>query len=148
MAYDLLSLTLQDSYGRQTVRQIEIGVQTTVAEYVTAIGLYLTDLAAVTDLACVRADVILKAKGTPFVGTAGSNVDVGGTVSGLLTDGNGKKGSLKIPGIIPAAVAADGTLDLTNGLLAAYLDNFEPAGDCYISDGETVTTWVKGALDK
>jgi len=148
MAYDLLSLTMQDSYGRQTRRIIEVAVQTTVAEMITAAGVLSTALEAVTDLQLIRADWIVRAVDAGFAAQAGSNVDVGGTVSGLLTDGNGKKGSLKIPGIKAALVNTDGTIKLEDTDMAAYLALFEAAGGSFISDGETVASWIKGTLDK
>jgi hypothetical protein len=148
MAYDKLSLTLADAYGRTTKRVVEIGSEDTRAEMVAAAAAFSALLEAVTDLQLVRADWIVQAVDAGFEVTSGANVDVGGTVSGFLTDGNGKKGSLKIPGIKAALVQADGSLDLTDEDLAAYLAQFEALGNCYISDGESVASWIKGVLDK
>jgi hypothetical protein len=148
MAYDKLSLSFADAYGRETKRIVEIGSEDTRAEMVAAAAAFSALLEEVTDLRLVRADWIVQAVDSGFAVTAGANVDVGGTVSGYLTDGNGKKGSLKIPGIKAAMVKANGELDLTDEDLAAFLAQFEAAGNCYISDGESVDTWIKGVLDK
>jgi hypothetical protein len=148
MAYDKLSLSFADAYGRETKRIVEVATEDTRAEMVAAAAAFSTLLEAVTDLRLVRADWIVQAVDTGFAVTPGANVDVGGTVSGYLADGNGKKGSLKIPGIKASMVKANGELDLTDEDLAAFLAQFESEGDCYISDGESVDTWIKGVLDK
>jgi len=149
MAYDLLSLTMQDSYGRQTRRIIEVERPATIELLVVAAGTISTALEAVTDLQLVRADWIIQAVDAGFAGQEGSNVDVGGTISGLLTDGNGKKASLKIAGIKTSFVQGDGSLDLADEDLAAYLALFESDGGiASLSDGEQIASWIKGSLDK
>jgi hypothetical protein len=128
---------------------IEVEVQATVELMIAAAAAISTALEAVTDLAMIRADWIVRAVDAGFAVTAGANVDVGGTVSGLLHDGNGKKGSLKIPGLKAEFVNPDGTIDLEDSDVAAYLALFEEDGGiAYISDGEQVDSWIKGALDK
>lgn len=144
----LLSLTLVDDYGRTTKRVVEMKDQTTIALYQTSVDAFITALAAVTELGVVRADVIRLGMGTPSAAETGSNVDVGATISGFLAAGNGKKASLKIPHIKPGLVEADGTIDLTDVAVAAYLALFESAADFYLSDGEQVATWIKGVLDR
>ena len=48
----------------------------------------------------------------------------------------------------PGFVNPDGTLDLTDADLAAYLAMFEEDADFFLSDGEQIETWIKGTLDR
>jgi hypothetical protein len=142
----ILSLTLADDYGRTTKRLIEMADFATIAEYVTAAAAFVAELNDATELGLVRVDLIRQAITTGFAVEVGANVDVGGTVSGYIVDGNGKKASLKIPHVKPGFVNPDGTLDLTAADLAAYLALFEDAADFFLSDGEQIETWIKGTL--
>lgn len=143
-----LSLTMVDSYNRTTKKLIEVETQADLATYLGLAQGIVDDLEEITDLGVSRVDLILDAAGTGFAATAGSNIDTGGTVQGYVASGNGKKASTKIPGIKPALVDADGDLILTDQGLEAYLQNFETAGACRLSDGETISTWIGGHLDK
>ena len=147
MAAAYLSLTMGDDYGRTTSRRFEMIQQSTIGEYITAIEAFLTQLAAVTDLSVIRADLVVLAAGTAFAVTAGANVDVGATFSGLVEDGDGKKASMKVPGIKASLVSADGSVPIT-GAVAAWLGNFEDGEDWQLSDGEYIEAWIKGALDR
>jgi hypothetical protein len=144
----LLSLTLLDDYGRTTKRVIEMADMATVAEYVTAAAELVAELDDVTELGLVRVDLIRKAITTGFAVEVGANVDVGATISGYIYGGNGKKASLKVPHIKPGMVDPDGTIDLTDVDLAAYLALFENGADFFLSDGEQIDTWIKGTLDR
>jgi hypothetical protein len=147
MAKQWISMTLTDDYGRTTTKRIEIAQQLTIAAYQTVIGLILTDLEAVTDLGCVRVDLVLEGFDSGWAVTSGANVDVGGTFSGYILDGDGKKASHKVPGIKPSLVDSDGSIDIT-GAVATYLGHFEPIDDARLSDGERIDTWIQGSLDK
>jgi hypothetical protein len=142
------SLTFIDDYGRTTKRVYELESQVDIAAYVAAIAGLLTDIQAVSDLGCVRADLIIDGITSGFAVTSGANVDVGATFQGLIDGGNGKKASLKLPGIKAAMVNTDGSVDLADSDIIAYLANWETAGAYQLSDGETIASWVKGMLDK
>lgn len=143
-----LSLTLVDDYGRTTKRVIGMEDQVLLADYNTAAAALLTDLAAVSDLGVVKADLIINVEGAEQTDPdTGANVDVGGTFSGWIALGDGKKASLKIPGVKAALVSSDGSIPIT-GDIAAYLANWESTGDFNLSDGEQIDSWIRGALDK
>lgn len=142
-----VSVTMKDAFGRTTNKRFEIEEQALLADYVTVITGFLPDLEAITDLGVAKVDLIIPQDGFESDAAAGANVDVGATFSALLTAGNGKKASVKVPGFDLALVDADGSIDVT-GAVATYLANFEAAGDFNISDGETADSWLKGTLDK
>ena len=147
MAAAWLSCTFQDDYGRTTKRLYEMDSQILLADYDTAATAFGLALADVTDLALIRADLIVPAIIPGFAVTSGANVDVGATFQGLVEGGNGKKASVKLPGIKPALVSDDGTVAIT-GDIATWLAEFEDAADFMLSDGEQIDSWVKGTLDR
>lgn len=146
---DYLSLTFEDSYGRRTRKLVEMEHQALHADQVAVAVAFSTALEAVTDLGLVRADIIYQAVDEGFDPTAGSNVDVGATFSGVLHDADGEKASFKIPGIKAALVDPDGSVPLTGavGTALAFFVNATPF-DLYLSDGETIDHWLAGSLDK
>lgn len=146
---DFLSLTFEDSYGRRTRKLVEMEHQALHADQVAVAVAFSTALEAVTDLGLVRADIIYQAVDPGFDPTAGSNIDVGATFSGVLYDADGEKASLKIPGIKAALVDPDGSVPLT-GAVGAALAFFVQATpfDLLLSDGETIDHWLAGSLDK
>lgn len=143
----ILSMTLNDAYGRETHRRYEMETQVDILTYQTVADAFSAALQAVTDLGLVRADLILQGITAPFAVTAGANVDTGATFSGYIDGEDGKKASMKLPGVKPALVDADGSVPIT-GAVATWLASFETAGAFKISDGETIDSWIKGALDK
>lgn len=148
---DYLSLTLLDGYGRETVKRIEMTPQILLADYVNNANLILTELDAITDLQILRANLVLgDALNIPAKDPSGSNVDVGATFSCFLGEGDGKKGSLKVPGIKMGFVGAGGFIDLTDADIAAYLDLYgdPPNNKARLSDGEYAESWIQGTLDK
>jgi len=51
--------------------------------------------------------------------------------------------------VLAAARNTDGTLDLANATLKAMLDEFIlPTGTATLSDGEQVSSWIRGVVDK
>lgn len=143
----ILSVTLRDAFGRTTNKRFEIEEQALLADYSSVIAAFIPTLEAVTDLGVAKVDLLLPQEGYESTPAAGSNVDVGATFSGLLAAGNGKKGSVKLPGVTLSLVDPDGSVPIT-GATGTWLANFETAGDFMISDGETVDSWVRGLLDK
>lgn len=142
-----LSCSFVDSYGRPTKRVYGMEDQADLAAYLAVVADFVADIEDVTDLGLVRADLIIPVTGADFDVTAGANVDVGGTFSGFLDTGGGKKSSLKVPGIKSALVNSDGTIPIT-GVVATYLADFETDGGFNLSDGEQISSWIKGTLDK
>lgn len=143
-----LSLTYVDDYGRTTKRLIECEAQATLAEYEGIATAFGAAAQAVTDLGLIRIDLILDTLVEGFVVTAGANVDTGATFSGFITGGDGKKASHKLPGVKPGLVSADGSVDIENEFIAAYLAQFLAAGALQLSDGETIASWIRGTLDR
>jgi len=141
-----LHLTLDDAYGRTTARTYGMEEVTTLAQMQTDAAELLTALEAVTDLGCVKATISFEVTSPEFAETAGGNVDVGATFSGWVTAGQ-KKASMKIPGIKPALVAADGSVAIS-GATATFLALFESADVYNLSDGEQIDTWIAGSLDR
>lgn len=139
-------VVLADSYGRQTRKRIEVETQTLLGDYENVANALAADLQNVTDLQLLRIDLVVS-MAESFAGVAGSNIDVGATFSGYLQGGDGKKASLKLPGIKASLVASDGTVPIT-GNVSDYLDNWLTAGDLMLSDGETISAWISGSLDK
>lgn len=148
MAQEWMHLTLEDSFGRLTSMRREMQAHALLAEYQVEIDNFVTAFALVSDLAVVRADFVQTGLDSTQAVTAGANVDVGGTFSGWIEATDGKKASTKIPGIKLALVNADGTIDVTETDVAAFLAQYADAGDFMISDGENVADWIKGSLDR
>ena len=142
-----LSVTLSDAYGRTTKRVYGMETQVLLADYEASVASFVTALEGVTDLALDRADLIIPQTSAPFAVTAGANVDVGGTASGYIEGGNGKKASMKIPGVKASLVAADGSIAVT-GATATWLAFFEDADDFNLSDGEQIASWIRASLDR
>lgn len=141
-----LSVTLDDAYGRTTARVYGMEEITTLAQMQTDAAELLTALAAVSDLGCVKANIIIPVTSPEYAETAGANIDVGATFSGWIDAGQ-KKGSMKIPSIKPALVSSDGTVSIA-GVVATFLALFEDADVFNLSDGEQIESWIKGTLDK
>lgn len=139
------TVELQDSYGRKSSKRVET-TAATLADAITAIGLYLTDLAAITDLACLKVSYHSEDTSGAFSGQAGSNVDVGGTFRVLLD--NGKYAAHKVPAIKATLVDSGGNIDVADALIVAYFANFLTGGDCRLSEGNFVVSVVSGILDR
>jgi len=145
---EYFSLTLVDAYGRQTSKRIEVEPQALLGDYATLAAAIASDIQAVTDLGLVTMTVTLPMS-QAFAVTAGGNVDVGATFSGYVYGGDGKKASWKLPGIKAAKVDPDGSIDITEADVEDVLERFlQASGDLLLSDGEQISSWISGALDK
>lgn len=147
----VLSITLIDGYGRETTKRVEMTEQLLLADYVNNANAYLAALNAITDLQILKAHINLDDDLTiPAADPAGSNVDVGATFSGFVGDAEGKKASLKVPGITMSFVGTLGVIDPTQTEIAAFLDLYgdPPDNKFRLSDGEWIETWITGTLDK
>jgi len=144
-----LSCRMGDAYGRTTNRVYGMATQVLLADFVTAYTAFLTALQAVTDLSLNKCDLVIAVDGLGWAVTAGANLDTGATASGWIDSGLGKKASLKIPGIKPALVSADGTVALS-GATITFLDEFLSTGDFTLSDGESIEVagWIRATLDR
>lgn len=136
---------LEDSYGRQTRKSFLSQDLLDFATAQAALTALVTDLQSVTELGVVRTylteEVVIDE-----APTGGSNVDEGATLSVKKVDT--KKHSLKWPAPVGTLVLTDGSLDLTNAALLAYVENFQAAGDWTVSDGELIASIVKGSVDE
>jgi len=143
------SCTFYDAYGRPTKRQIEVETQALLADYVAVATIVVAALQDVTDLGLARIDLIIEDITAGFSTTPGSNIDVGATFSGILYDKGGAKASLKVPGIKASLVSIDGTVNIEQINVAAYLSLYEQdIGVLLLSDGEQIDTWLSGVLDR
>jgi hypothetical protein len=147
----MLSLSLVDGFGRITRKRFEMTDQLLLADYINNANALIAALDTITDLEILRADIVMTEEATlPAKDPTGSNVDVGATFSGYVGDAEGKKASLKVPGIALSYVDPDGTIDVSNADVAAFLDLFgdPPDNKFKISDGEYIEDWITGTLDK
>ncbi len=141
-----LHVTMDDAYGRTTSRVYGMEEETTLAQMQTDAAAFLTALEAVTDLGCTKATISFDVTTPEWAEIALASVDRGGTFSGGITAGQ-KKASLKIPGVKLSLVAADGSI-ADAGATATFIGMFEAAGVFTLSDGETIDSWIRGALDR
>jgi len=150
MATAYLSLTMTDSEQRRKTKLVQMEVQALHADQVNVATAFLTALEKITDLGVERADIIYKGVTAGFDPTAGSNIDVGATFTGVLYDADGKKAALKIPGIKDALRDGVGGIPITHADVEDVLEFFVQATpfDLLISDGQTIDHWVRGRLDK
>lgn len=139
------TILLQDSMGRITRKKIEYDGDV-LADANTAVDGLLTDLNAVTDLECIGVSYQTKDATQVFAGELASNIDTGATFRGRVA--SGEVVTVKVPGFKQSLVSADDVIDVADVTVAAYLDNFEAAGDFLISDGESVAAWLSGRMDK
>jgi hypothetical protein len=144
------TVTLIDEKKRTTTRRFQLVEAATPADAVTDIGTFVTALKAVTQCGVIKATLLVPVDPTPTAGGAGSNIDAGATVSGWVTEYL-KKASLKWPDPDATAKDVDGSIDLTDAGVIAFLGLFESDdGICELSDGEQIAAgkWIKGKLDR
>lgn len=105
---------------------------------------FLADLAGLTKLEIVTYTIKLKQAYSDAV-TAGANKDAGITLSFRKADG--EKTPLQVPDPVAGVVLGDGSVDLTDANLVAFVDNWL-TGNFRISDGETAVALLSGKLDE
>jgi len=137
-------VTMVDDYGRSLTKGFETDAAT-IANAITYTEAGLTALHAISDAGWQKQDYLSAATTTQAPG-AGANRDVGATLR--VTLNNGKNYALKIP--MPAAgiVNPDGSIDIGDADLLAYVALFEVGGHLRVSEGNYVTALLSGALDK
>ena len=142
-----VSIQLKDSMGRTTNRVFGLTEAASVADAATDAAALAALLDTASELGINKVTLLWNCDVTPTAATAGSNVDEGGTVSGWLNTYI-KKGSLKVPAPVAGCRNSDGTLNLAQADLDAFLDAFiVTTGIATISDGEPVASWIKGVVD-
>jgi len=119
---------------------------TTLAQMQTDAAEFLTALAAVSDLGCVKGSISFDVTSPEYAQVADSNIDTGATFSGWI-DAGMRKGTMKIPGIKYSLVGADGSVAIT-GATATFLALFEDADVFNLAHGNQIESWIKGSLDK
>lgn len=142
MATYTLNVSLVDAYGRPASKRYDI-VAATQPDAVTLAGNFMADLAGITGLRILSYVVGEKVTYTDVV-TAASNRDAGATFS-VRTQDN-EKATVKVPGPIADIFNTDGTIDLTDGAVTAFMSEFL-AGNVLVDDGEVVTEVISGRLD-
>lgn len=145
MAIYVAKIILEDAYGRQTSKTYQSQDLLDFATAQAALTALVTDLQGVTELGVVRT-YLTEETVIDESPTGGSNVDEGATLTTKKADT--KKYSLKWPGPVGTLVNSDGTLDITNAALISFVENFQSAGDWTISDGELISSIVKGSIDE
>jgi hypothetical protein len=143
MAFDVV-FTLRDAYSRTTTRRMtntEADMADAVTDTATMLG-YLEDLSG---CAVVKTD-ICKVTTYSTSPEAGSNLDAGGTIHARLN--NGKLAPVRIPAIDPDMVNADGSVKLGETAVTNLETALGSGGHWTISEGNTVTNFESGELDR
>jgi hypothetical protein len=138
-----VSVSLVDAYGRPATKHFDVNAATH-GDAVTAAGALMTDLAGVTELRILSYVIGERVTYTDTV-DAGANRDEGVTFSVRTADN--EKAVIKVPGPVNAIFNGDGSVDLTDGAVTAFIANYL-AGTVLVDDGETVTELISGRLDK
>ena len=146
MAIFKAGFSLVDDFARVTVRSFQFSTADLAAAvtlmaqfyplYQAATGLHLFET-RLTDEGAIG--------GSPV---SGSNVDTGMTISAQLSTPN-KKAAIQVPAPVAAIINSDGTIDLADAIMTALLVAYTQATNkVTASDGEEVTGFIKGSLDR
>lgn len=149
MAYDKtwVSLRVLDAYGRSKRKSVEVkSLDASQAE------LDADNIQAAFQNVMIGHIISATTSGEKtYAGAAGAgaNVDTGVTMSCQL-DGRPERASLKWPTPDPAILNADGTVDLANAQVVVVQDLFVAGigNVALLSDGENITSFISGKLDK
>jgi hypothetical protein len=147
MAYDVTftTLTIEDTYGRTKSKRVEM-VTSDAAQAEIDMGVIISTYANVMN-GFVRKAVMNGALEFAGAVPAGVNIDTGMTISCQLA-GRSARAALKVPTPDPAVINADGTVNLADVNVAALEALYQAAGIARLSDGEAITGFVSGTLDK
>lgn len=138
--------SLVDAYARVTTRSFIFSVADWAAA-VTLLADFLADYQAATECHIFETRLIdeTAVAGSPV---GGANVDAGMSITAQLETAN-KKGNIQIPSPVAAVIDSDGSIDLADAIMTALLVNYTQATNkVTASDGEEVTAFLKGTLDK
>ena len=142
----LLNVEMVDSMGRKARKSFVSSPD--VADFdaaTTAAAGLVADLAALSEL---RILAYTLGQRTVYADTfdAGANKDEGLTLVVEKTDNY--RAVLAVPGPIQAVRNSDGTADVSNAAVAAYIANFIDGADLWtLSDGEFITGVLSGRID-
>jgi len=142
MAFEV-GLTLVDDYARTTTRRFT-NTATLVADALTQVGAFITLLLAVSDAGTVKHEITTRTVASNAA-DSGANKDVGGTIHCRLD--NGKVYPLHIPCIKAAMLNPDGTIDIADAAITAYVDEFMTGGHFTVSEGNLIDEILYGELD-
>jgi hypothetical protein len=138
-----VGIEMVDDYGRTTSRRFTV-TDALMADALTSVGGLITDFLDVSDLGTMKHDIALRTVATNAAQT-GANKDVGGTLHCVLD--NAKMYPLKIPGIKDTMLNPDGSIDIADAAIIAYVANFLTGGKFRVSEGNYVTEILYGELD-
>lgn len=143
-AYSVM-FELIDDYNRKTRKTFET-VPTTADEAAAqaAAAALATDLGNITEARILAYTVARRTVYTDSV-TTGANRDEGAILS--LRKEDNYLDAIRVPAPINAIFNADGTVDLANGAVTAFVANFLTGGDFTFSDGEQASELVSGYLE-
>lgn len=141
-----LGISVVDDFTRVSTRSFLLEA-VAFANAQTLVGTFVPAYQAVTECHVFesRLTEVDTIAGSPV---AGANVDAGMSISAQL-DTPGKKANIQIPNPVAAVVNADGSIDLTDVLITTLETEYTKATP-YVtaSDGEKVTSFLKGTLDR
>lgn len=144
MAYDI-TFTLLDAYGRTTTRRYGNNrslMADALTDSATMVGLLeAISLSAVSKYSI--ASVVPVASPSP---EAGANNDAGCTIHCRMD--NAKLVGLKVPAIDPAKVEADGSIDIADSDVAAFVGAFATGAHWRVSEGNYISLAVSAELDR
>ncbi len=147
MAYDkaFVSMVFEDQYGRQsTVRRELVSVDPAQCE------LDALAIAAAYDAATggIIRKVTVNGEASFAGPAAAGNIDTGVTMRAQL-DGRPEKAATKWPMPLDAYILSGGVVDTANALVVAVQNLFVTPGNiALLSDGEAITGFISGVLDK
>jgi len=149
MAYDksYCSIRILDAYGRSKRKKVELKSLDSAQAELDADNVY-TAYAGVINGHAISMTVSGEKTYAGAAG-AGSNVDTGVTMSCQLAN-RPERAALKWPTPDPTILNGDGTVDLSNAAVVAVRDLYvDGVGQvAYLSDGESITGFISGSLDK
>lgn len=143
MAWEV-TFTLRDAYTRTTTKKMT-NTQALLADAVTDTATMLGYLEALSGCAVVKTAI---AQVTTYSTSpeTGANIDAGGTLHARLN--NGKLAPVKIPAIDPDMVNSDGSIKLGETAVTNLETALGSGGDWTISEGNTVSDFESGELDR
>lgn len=141
VTYDMV-----DAYGRSARKTYE--TKATMADFAAAsaaASALAADLAGLTEAEILSYTVALRSTYSDSV-TTGANKDEGVTL--VLRKEDNFKGVLRVPAPINAIFDAQGSVDITDAAVTAFVSNFLTGADFVFSDGEQASALLSGRLDK
>ena len=140
-----ITYSLVDSMGRPGKKSYD--TVSTMADHVAAVAAanaHAILLDDVSEMQILSHTVSLRTVYTDSV-DSGANKDEGATLTVRKTDN--QNATHHIPAPVQSIRLADGTADLTDAALIAYFANFQVGGNLRLSDGEAISSVVRGTID-